>query len=114
MKALCFVLLAFLFHLAAFAQEGQQQFASLGEFRLESGETILECRLGYRTFGQLNSDTSNAVLFPTWFTGTTAQLVKLVGPGPVPGRAQVSGLPSETAVQSALSMSVWPVFPVLQ
>jgi homoserine O-acetyltransferase/O-succinyltransferase len=87
MKILRFTLLAFLFHLAphlaAFAQDGQQQFAALGDFKLESGESIRDCRLGYRTFGQLNSDKSNAVLFPTWFTGTTAQLVPLVGPGKI-------------------------------
>jgi homoserine O-acetyltransferase/O-succinyltransferase len=83
MKTLRFGLTIFLFSLAAFAQDGQQQFASLGDLKLESGETIRDCRLGYRTFGQLNSDKSNAILFPTWFTGTTAQLVPLVGPGKI-------------------------------
>ena len=62
-----------------FAQE--LKFAQLGEFRLESGETIRGCRLGYRTFGTLNAQKSNAVLFPTWFTGTTKELVGLIGPG---------------------------------
>lgn len=81
-------LLAVLFHLAAFAQDGAQQFAPLGDFKLESGETILDCRLGYRTFGQLDSAKSNAILFPTWFTGTTAQLVELVGPGKVVDRSK--------------------------
>ena len=83
MRTLRCGLIAFLFSLAAFAQDGQQQFASLGDFKLESGEAIRDCRLGYRTFGQLNSDKSNAILFPTWFTGTTAQLVELVGPGKI-------------------------------
>ncbi len=83
MKLFRLFLLAFVFHLAAFAQDGQQQFASLGDFKLESGEAIRDCRLGYRTFGQLNSDKSNVILFPTWFTGTTAQLVELVGPGKI-------------------------------
>jgi homoserine O-acetyltransferase len=63
----------------AFAQE--LQFAQLGDFHLESGETIRDCRLGYRTFGTLNAQKSNAVLFPTWFGGTTKDLVALVGPG---------------------------------
>ncbi|HET9320464.1 MAG TPA: alpha/beta fold hydrolase, partial [Bryobacteraceae bacterium] len=63
----------------AFAQE--LQFAELGDFQLESGETIRDCRLGYRTFGMLNAQKSNAVLFPTWFGGTTKDLVALVGPG---------------------------------
>lgn len=83
MKILRLCLIVFLFSLAALAQDGQQQFASLGDFKLESGETIRECRLGYRTFGQLNADKSNAVLFPTWFAGTSADLVGSVGPGKV-------------------------------
>jgi homoserine O-acetyltransferase len=83
MKLFRLFLLAFVFHLAAFAQDGQQQSASLGDFKLESGETIRDCRLGYRTFGQLNSDKSNVILFPTWFTGTTSQLVELVGPSKI-------------------------------
>lgn len=64
---------------AAFAQE--QQFANLGDFRLESGEVIRDCRLGYRTFGRLDAAKSNAVLFPTWFTGTTNDLIDQIGPG---------------------------------
>jgi homoserine O-acetyltransferase len=62
--------------------DGDQQYANLGECQLESGETILECRLGYRTFGSLNADESNAVLFPTWFTGDTQDLIdrNLIGP----------------------------------
>jgi len=63
-----------LFPIGALGQEGQQQFAALGDFRLESGEYIYDCRLGYRTFGRLNNDKSNVVLFPTWFGGTTADL----------------------------------------
>ncbi len=66
---------------AAIAQEGEQQFANLGDFKLESGEVIRDCRVGYRTFGQLNSDKSNAILFPTWFTGTTKELAENFGPG---------------------------------
>ena len=83
MKILRSSLIVFLFSLAAIAQNGQQQFASLGDFKLENGETIRDCRIGYRTFGQLNGDKSNAVLFPTWFTGTSAQLIEQVGPGKV-------------------------------
>jgi len=60
---------------------GTQQFANLGNLKLQNGEVIRDCRLGYRTFGQLNDDKSNAVLFPTWFTGRTKDLVELIGPG---------------------------------
>jgi homoserine O-acetyltransferase len=81
MKIIQVGLIVFLLSLAAIAQDGQQQFSSLGDFTLESGETVRDCRLGYRTFGQLNSDKSNVILFPTWFTGTTAQLIGMIGPG---------------------------------
>jgi homoserine O-acetyltransferase len=65
-----------------FTVTGQdRQFAELGDFRLTSGEVIRNCRIGYRTVGKLNPSKSNAVLFPTWFTGTSADLVNQVGPG---------------------------------
>ena len=56
------------------AGEGDQQIAELGDCALESGQTIKECRVGYRTYGKLAADKSNVVVFPTWFTGTTANL----------------------------------------
>ena len=61
----------------------EQQFASLGDLKLQSGEMIRDCRIGYRTFGHLNADESNAVLFPTWFGGTTKDLVSSIGPGEI-------------------------------
>jgi homoserine O-acetyltransferase len=57
------------------------QFAQLGDFKLESGEVLRDCRIGYRTFGKLNADKSNVILFPTWATGTTEQLQSNFGPG---------------------------------
>jgi homoserine O-acetyltransferase len=58
--------------------QGEQKFAELGDFKLESGDSIRGCRIGYRTFGQLNQAKSNGVLFPTWFSGTTEMLVSNV------------------------------------
>jgi homoserine O-acetyltransferase len=55
-----------------------QQFALLGDFKLENGSTIYDCRIGYRTFGKLNENKSNAILFPSWFTGTTDDLANFV------------------------------------
>ena len=57
------------------------KFASLGNFELENGQVIRNLKIGYRTIGTLNPQKSNAIVFPTWFTGTTKQLVGLVGPG---------------------------------
>ena len=62
-------------------QSPSQQFADLGDLKLENGQTIHNCRLGYRTVGTLNADKSNAVLFPTWFGGRSSNIVDLAGPG---------------------------------
>lgn len=48
-----------------------QQFADLGACETESGTSIANCRIGYRTAGTLNEDRSNAVLVPTWYRGTS-------------------------------------------
>jgi homoserine O-acetyltransferase len=61
------------------ATNGEQQVADLGVCKLASGQAITGCRLGYRTWGTLNEQRSNAVLFPTWFSGTTQNLAGLVG-----------------------------------
>jgi homoserine O-acetyltransferase/O-succinyltransferase len=59
--------------------DGAQQFAELGACKLVSGRQIDHCRLGYRTWGRLNADRSNAVLFSTWFGGVSANLSGAVG-----------------------------------
>ena len=68
--------------IGAHAQVGSpQQFADLGELKLESGAVIHGCKLGYRTLGSLNADRSNVVLYPTWFTGNSADLLATVAKG---------------------------------
>jgi len=62
------------------AADGQLQFADLGACQLVSGRQIEHCRLGYRTYGKLNADRSNAILFPSWFSGTSESLSGVVGP----------------------------------
>src|ERR1700760_3522442 len=37
---------------------------------LQKGGFLPTARLSYKTLGQLNSDRSNAVLVPSWYTGT--------------------------------------------
>ena len=62
----------------AAAVDPDQKYADLKTCALESGETIHDCRIGYRTFGTLDATRSNVVLFPTWFSGTTKPLVEIV------------------------------------
>ncbi len=59
-----------------------QQFADLHTCKLDSGAVIEQCRMGYRIFGTLNAEKTNAVLFPLWFTGHTGDVGALIGPGP--------------------------------
>lgn len=55
--------------------------ASLGNFQLENEQVIQNVKIGYRIIETLNWQKSNAVILPKWFSGTTKQLVDLVGPG---------------------------------
>ncbi len=60
--------------------QGTLQVAELGECSLESGEVLEDCRVAYRTFGELDATKSNAVLFPTPFTRVSASLAEYIGP----------------------------------
>lgn len=74
-------ILLVLLYTSAWGAQSEQRFAQLGDFVLENGEVLHDCHIGYRLFGKLNADSSNVVLMPLWFTGTTAQAELMVGPG---------------------------------
>jgi homoserine acetyltransferase len=61
------------------AGDGEQQFARIGDLKLTSGEVIRDCTIGYRTYGKLNAARSNAIVFPTWFSGRTENLAAYAG-----------------------------------
>ncbi len=54
----------------------------LGRFALESGAN-LPARLGYATHGTLAADGGNAVLVPSYYTGTSDSYLPWIGPGGV-------------------------------
>lgn len=68
---------------AGAAAEGAQQFAELGDLKLQGGGVIHDFRLGYRTLGKLNAEKSNAVIWPTWLGGKSKDILQFVGPGKV-------------------------------
>ncbi|MES2730692.1 MAG: alpha/beta hydrolase [Bacteroidota bacterium] len=78
-KLLAGYVLLFLFGIGQVQAQGTFRYADLGDFDLESGLVIQNCRIGYRTFGKLNKDLSNVILFPTWFAGTSQDVVGYVG-----------------------------------
>jgi len=49
---------------------GPYELYDIGNLELEEGGTIRNCRLAYATFGTLNAAKDNAILFPTWYSGT--------------------------------------------
>jgi len=55
------------------------QKANLGDVVLENGKVIENFSLAYRTFGILNQDRSNAILFPGFLGGTSARLISFIG-----------------------------------
>ncbi|HEX7893055.1 MAG TPA: alpha/beta fold hydrolase [Terriglobales bacterium] len=76
-----FLVFAFILLAVSVLSAQQQQFANLGDFKLQSGEILRDCRIGYRTAGQMNADKSNIIVIPTWAGGTTEQWLGNVGPG---------------------------------
>jgi len=61
---------------------GPFEIFDVGDFELESGGKLRGLKLAYATFGALNADKSNAILFPSWYSGTSKILEQAyVGPG---------------------------------
>lgn len=61
--------------------DGPHQYFELGDFALECGTTLPDARLCYVTHGELNSDKSNAVLTPSWYSGDHHGYEYLIGTG---------------------------------
>lgn len=71
-----FILLIIFTSLSVYSQ---QQFSMIGNLKLVSGEEIINCKVGFRTYGKMNEDRSNVILYPSWFGGTSAHLANLIG-----------------------------------
>jgi len=56
-------------------------FFELGDVSLQSGQVLRQARLAYAAFGRLNAARDNAVLFPTFYTGTHADNAPLIAAG---------------------------------
>jgi homoserine O-acetyltransferase len=58
--------------------QSEQEFARLGDFKLINDDVISDCIIGYRTFGKLNEDTSNVIIYCSWFAGTSESIGSLL------------------------------------
>ena len=53
----------------------------LGEVALQSGATLRNAKLAYKTYGSLNTDKSNVIVYPTWYSGQHYDNEWLIGEG---------------------------------
>ncbi len=54
---------------------------NLGEVKLQSGATLRNAKLAYKTYGTLNADKNNVVVYPTWYSGQHYDNEWLIGEG---------------------------------
>ena len=52
-----------------------------GDVVLREGATLRDAKLAYKTYGELNRDKSNAIVYPTWYSGQHPDNEWLIGPG---------------------------------
>lgn len=67
-----------------YTQEAHGPFAlhDIGSLELEEGGTIRNCQLAVATHGTLNAAKDNAILVPTWYSGTSKIMEQAyIGPG---------------------------------
>jgi len=61
---------------------GPYELHDIGNLELEEGGTIRDCKLAYATFGTLNEAKDNAILIPTWYSGTNKTIEQVhIGKG---------------------------------
>ena len=53
----------------------------LGDVQLSTGQTLRDAKLAYKTYGTLKEDKSNAVVYPTWYSGQHYDNEWLIGEG---------------------------------
>ncbi len=51
----------------------------LGNIVLQSGKTLENAQIAYKTYGTLKDDKSNVIVYPTWFTGFISDNEWLIG-----------------------------------
>jgi homoserine O-acetyltransferase/O-succinyltransferase len=53
----------------------------LGDVQLRLGATLRDAKLAYKTYGTLDEDKSNAIVYPTWYSGQHYDNEWLIGDG---------------------------------
>lgn len=53
----------------------------LGDVTLQSGVTLPNALIAYKTYGTLNAQKSNVIVNPTWYAGTHVDNERMIGVG---------------------------------
>src|SRR5919199_521787 len=53
----------------------------LGDVQLRPGATLRDAKLAYKTYGTLDEDKNNAIVYPTWYSGQHYDNEWLIGEG---------------------------------
>jgi homoserine O-acetyltransferase len=53
----------------------------LGDVELQSGQVLPDAHLGFAAYGELNEARDNAIIYPTWYTGTHHNNDPFIGTG---------------------------------
>ena len=77
----------------------------LGSLALTGGMTVPDAKLAYKTYGSLNADKSNAIVYPTWYSGRHWDNEWLIGEGRAPRPGPVLHHRAEHARQRAVLLA---------
>ena len=58
--------------------QSDQKYYLISSLKLESGQTLEDCKIGYRTYGTINNDSSNVILYCSWFGGNSESIGTLI------------------------------------
>jgi homoserine O-acetyltransferase len=61
--------------------ERDYELFALGDFTVQTGATLGDAQLAYQTYGTLTDDKSNAIVYPTWYSGQHYDNEWLIGEG---------------------------------
>lgn len=60
---------------------GAGEVFNAGQVALQCGATLGDVKVAYKTFGRLNADKSNVIVYPTWYSGFISDNEWLIGQG---------------------------------
>ena len=70
------LVLVLCFNSAVVSAQTELKLINIGDFVTTNGSVIRDCKIGYRTVGKINTDSSNVILWPSAFDGTSEDMCR--------------------------------------